>query len=197
MSGVLVIAVITVVVVLIAQSSDPAKGDITRLTPEMLVDHSSFPEINGMVFKGPDYSGSQDKLPTIPPECASLEYYPTGTQWERLGMSDPADEYGFAIAIVKTTERPDFHDAVGKCGTFKFGTVDGYSIQSRDLRGLPEWATAYQANDPSYTTAAVVGVYRGIFIKAAHGRKLGDGRPEDTDALVKLFNDQVAKLEAA
>jgi len=45
--------------------------------------------------------------------------------------------------------------------------------------------------------AGIVGFCRGLFVSVVFNQKPGgDLSPNDTNALVKLFNDQVAKLEA-
>ena len=70
------------------------------------------------------------------------------------------------------------------------------------LPGLPSWSTAYRVtvggvDGADADGAGIIGPYRGLYVSVAFTQKpSGDLSPNDTNALVKLFNDQVAKLEA-
>jgi hypothetical protein len=65
------------------------------------------------------------------------------------------------------------------------------------LPGLPSWALATRIIAPGADGAGIIGLCRGLYVSVAFTQKPGgDLSPSDTDALVKLFNDQVAKLEA-
>jgi hypothetical protein len=65
------------------------------------------------------------------------------------------------------------------------------------LPGLPSWALATRIIAPGGEGAGIIGLCRGLYVSVAFTQKPGgDLSPSDTDALVKLFNDQVARLEA-
>jgi len=65
------------------------------------------------------------------------------------------------------------------------------------LPGLPSWSTAYRATVGGGHGAGIVGFCRGLFVSVVFTQQSGgDLSPNDTNALVKLFNDQVAKLDA-
>jgi hypothetical protein len=96
------------------------------------------------------------------------------------------------------TERPDFRSLLGKCGTIE---SQGATVTASPLPlpGLPNWSTAYRitVRGDFGGGADIIGVYRGLCVRAAFSQNPGgDLSPNDTDALVTLFNDQVAKLEA-
>jgi hypothetical protein len=61
------------------------------------------------------------------------------------------------------------------------------------VRGVgPNWGGTTSSVRP----AGIIGLCRGLYVSVAFTQQpVGDLSPNDTDALVKLFNDQVAKLE--
>jgi hypothetical protein len=65
------------------------------------------------------------------------------------------------------------------------------------LQGLPSWAIATRIVAQGADGAGIIGLCRGLYVSVAFTQLPGgDISPNDTNALVKLFNDQVAKLEA-
>jgi hypothetical protein len=65
------------------------------------------------------------------------------------------------------------------------------------LPGLPSWAVATRITGQGADGAGIIGLCRGLYVSVAFTQKHGgDISQNDTNALVKLFNDQVAKLEA-
>ena len=66
------------------------------------------------------------------------------------------------------------------------------------LPGVPSWANATRITAQGADGGAgIIGLCRGLYVSVAFTQKPGgDLSPNDTNALVKLFNDQVAKLEA-
>ncbi len=65
------------------------------------------------------------------------------------------------------------------------------------MPGVPSWATPTRIFASGADGAGIIGLCRGLYVSVAFTQKPGgDLSPNDTSALVKLFNDQVAKLEA-
>lgn len=203
-----VIAVVIIVVFQIStrggtsttSSQDSRKADIKQLTSSMLVDRSSFPEMKDARFLGPKMAGNspQSVSPIDPPECSALVLQ-TMSQSVTGGLTD-GKTIMFNATIALLTERSDFKSVVSKCGTFKVGAVTS-TVTQRSLPGLPEWATAILLTTsalPDITELEVMGYYRGVLIQSGC-RKKGAGDPSEQDiaSLVKIFKDQVARLEAA
>ena len=64
------------------------------------------------------------------------------------------------------------------------------------LPGLPSSAIATRITLKA-DGADIIGLCRGLYVSVAFTQQPGgDLSPNDTNALVKLFNDQVAKIEA-
>jgi hypothetical protein len=93
-------------------------------------------------------------------------------------------------------ERPDFRSLLGKCGTIEY-QGDTFTVSPLPLPGLPSWSTPYRFTVEGVDNAGIVGFCRGLYVAVLVTQQSGgDLPPNDTNALVKLFNDQVAKLEA-
>jgi hypothetical protein len=189
------------------ESSEPQKPELTQVTSSMFVDRSAVPNNAATEFSAPDISsdmgGPSD--PVDPPECGPIFWGPTPTQagsisWSTLrstGASTNNDGRYFHLFLVVPAERPDLRSLLGKCGTVK---AQGATtrVSPLPLPGLPSWALATRVFAPGADGAGIIGLCRGLFVSVAFTQKPGgDLSPNDTDALVKLFNDQVAKLEAA
>jgi hypothetical protein len=100
------------------------------------------------------------------------------------------------LFLAVPAERPDLRSLLAKCGTVKFqGAIA--TTAPLPLPGLPSWALATRVAADAASGAGIIGLYRGLYVSVAFTQKPGaDLSPNDTNALVKLFNDQVAKLEA-
>lgn len=102
----------------------------------------------------------------------------------------------FQLFLSVPVERPDFVALLGKCATV---TYQGVATTASLLRlpGVPSWATATRIVTQVADGAGIIGLCRGLYVSVAFTRKPGgELSPDDTNDLVKLFNDQVAKLEA-
>jgi len=138
--------------------------------------------------------GSND--PVDPPECGPLYWGPRPTQDGSVSWSTNNEGKVFHLFLVVPAERPDFRSLLGKCGTFKYQGVT-FTLSPLPLPGLPSWSTAYRFTVGGVDNAGIVGPYRGLYVSVIFTQQSGgDLSPNDTNALVKLFNDQVAKLEA-
>ncbi len=85
---------------------------------------------------------------------------------------------------------------LAKCGTV---TYQGTTTTAELLRlpGVPSWATATRLVTQGVDGAGIIGLCRGLYVSVAFSQQPGgDLSSDDTNVLVKLFNDQVAKLEA-
>jgi hypothetical protein len=184
----------------------PQKPEFTQVTSSMFVDRSAIPNSAAMEFTAPSIDsyqpGSND--PVDPPECAPLYWGPNGTQagsvsWSTMrsaGTSTNNEGKVFNLFLVVPTERPDFRSLLGKCGTIEYHG-DTITVTPLPLPGLPSWSTAYRVTVGGVNGAGIIGLCRGLYVSVVFSQQpSGDLSPNDTNALVKLFNDQVAKLEA-
>ena len=182
----------------------PQKPEFTQVTSSMFVDRSAVPNSAAMEFTAPSISsyppGSND--PVDPPECGPLYWGPRPTQagsvtWSTTRSPGTSTNFKvFHLFLLVPAERPDFRSLLGKCGTFKYQGVT-FTVSPLPLQGLPSWSTAYRFTVGGVDNAGIIGPYRGLYVSALFNQKSGgDLSPNDTNALVKLFNDQVAKLEA-
>jgi hypothetical protein len=184
------------------------KPEFTQVTSSMFVDRSAVPDSSAMEFTAPtissDTQGPTD--PVDPPECAPIFWGPAHTQagsviWSTMksaGTSTNNEGRAFNLFLAVPAERPDLRSLLGKCGTIEYqgGTI---TVSPLPLPGLPSWAIATRitAQGADGAGAGIIGLSRGLYVSVAFTQKPGgDLSPNDTDALVKLFNDQVAKLEA-
>jgi hypothetical protein len=186
-------------------SEAPQKPEFTRVTSSMFVDRSAVPNDAATEFSAPDISdveGPGD--PVDPPECGPIFWGPTATQagsvsWSMLrstGASTNNDGRYFHLFLAVPAERPDLRTLLGKCGAVKYQGMTTRA-SALPLPGLPSWALATRIVAPGADGAGIIGLCRGLYVSVAFTQKPGgDLSPKDTDALVKLFNDQVAKLEA-
>lgn len=187
-------------------SEAPQKPELTQVTSSMFVDRSTVPNSAAMEFAAPtirsDAHGPTD--PVDPPECAPIFWGPANTQlgavsWSTMrSAGTPANDEGrvFNVWLAVPAERPDLRGLLGKCGTIEFqGNTATASLLS--LPGLPSWALATRVTAPGADGAGVIGLCRGLYVSVAFTQQPGgEISPVDTNVLVELFNDQVAKLEA-
>ena len=180
------------------------KPEFAQVTSSMFVDRSAVPNSAAMEFRAPSIGsyqpGSGD--PVDPPECAPLYWGPNGTQagsvsWSTMRSAGTNNEGKvFNLFLAVPTERPDFNSLLGKCGTIEYRGVTT-TVSPLPLPGLPSWSTAYRITVGGVDGAGIMGLCRGLYVSVVFNQKPGgDLSPNDTNALVKLFNDQVAKLEA-
>jgi hypothetical protein len=187
-------------------SETPPKPELSQVTTSMFVDRSAVPNSPATEYTAPSVNdvAPEPNDPVEPPECGPIFWGPTATQagavtWSTTSTPDtsPTEELKvFNLFLVVPRERPDLESLLGKCGTIKY---QGLTTTASPLRlpGVPSWATATRITTPGADGAGIIGLCRGLYISVAFTQKPGgDLSPSDTDALVKLFNDQVAKLEA-
>lgn len=201
---VLVIALVVVLVVMTGGNGpNPAnslgagaagrssKSDIAHLTASMLVGRSSFPDITGAQWKSGVAAQATVNSQFRPTECGAI-----------LGTAN-ASESGAAmllsfgngrsqaamVSIYLPTAPLEVKAIQSNCA--KIDDIPNptaeWETKPIDLAGIPSWAGGLLVND---TSVDVFGTYRGVFINATCDKS----RKGDT---VKLFNDEVAKLEAA
>jgi len=184
----------------------PQKPEFTQVTISMFVDRSAVPNSPATEFSAPSISshtpGSND--PVDPPECTPLFWGPAATQagsvaWSTMrsaGTSTNSEGKFFNLFLVVPAERPDLRSLLDKCGAIEFQGVTT-RVSPLPLQGLPSWAIATRIVVQGADGAGIIGLCRGLYVSVAFTQKPGgDISSNDTNALVKLFNDQVAKLEA-
>ena len=112
------------------------------------------------------------------------------------GTSTNNEGKAFNLFLTVPAERPDLRSLLGRCGTIKY-QGDTTTATPLPLPGLPSWSTAYCITAGGVDGAGIIGLCRGLYVSVVFTQQPGgDISPNDTNALVKLFNDQVAKLEA-
>jgi hypothetical protein len=142
--------------------------------------------------------------PVDPPECAPIFWGPAPTQagsvtWSTTRSPGTSTNFKvFALFLSVPVERPDLRSLQAKCGTIEY---QGHTntVSALPLPGLPSWsiATRITAQGADGAGAGIIGLCRGLYVSVVFTQKPGgDLSPNDTNALVMLFNDQVAKLEA-
>lgn len=182
----------------------PQKPEFTQVTSSMFVDRSAVPNSAAMEFTAPSISsdiGSND--PVDPPECAPIFWGPAPTQagtvtWSTTRSPGPSTNLKvFNLFLSVPAERPDLRSLLAKCGTIKFRGVTT-TASALPLPGLPSWSVATRITTTiGVDGAGIIGLCRGLYVSVAFTQKPGgDISPNDTNTLVKLFNDQVAKLQA-
>jgi hypothetical protein len=182
-----------------ASTATPQKPEFTQVTSSMFVDRSAVPNSAAMEFTAPSISsyppGSND--PVDPPECAPLFWGPAATQagsvaWSTMrsaGTSTNNDGKYFNLFLIVPTERPELGNLLGKCGTIEFGGVTT-TVSPSPLPGLPSSANATRITGQGADGACIIGLCRGLYVSVAFTQKPGgDISQNDTNALVKLFND--------
>ena len=170
----------------ILEAPPSQKPNITRLTESMLVDQSSFPNIQPSQFIRA-VSGNRVDVQVNPPECAPLAVGYNTTQSGYAGLVQTQGRWDITITV--TSDAPDINALLNNCGTVTGSgptvPIATWHINPLNLAGVPSWAGAVEMDGG----ATVFGTYRGVFIKS------NSGLDRENDA-VKMFNDQVAKLEA-
>lgn len=169
----------------------------------MVVDQSSFPTIEGAVwsppalipFEGGLIGGTQME----PAECMPLlAWSPLASEWAFTSLNAGSAGINlYSVEIGLPNEHPDYAALVSRCGTVTRNattvTFDQYPIT-----GLPKWATSVLRRVPSENAEAIsiFGLYRGALL-VVQVQRSSPLDADDTAAVAKIFNDQVAKLEAA
>ncbi|MDT5126500.1 MAG: hypothetical protein QOH54_2144 [Mycobacterium sp.] len=184
----------------------PQKPEFTQVASSMFVDRSAVPNSPATEFTPPSISSypSGGNDPVDPPECAPLFWGPAATQagsvaWSTTksgGTSTNNEGKYFNLFLLVPTERPDLRSLLGKCGAIEFQGATA-TVSPLPLQGLPSWSIATRITGQGADGAGIIGLCRGLYVSVAFTQLAGgDISPNDTNALVKLFNDQVAKLEA-
>jgi hypothetical protein len=195
----LAIAIVVVLVVANIGNKKSSRPDITELTSEMLVDRSSFPAMDDAQWSSvvtPSTSTS-NPVETRPPECAPIVAEIHATQGGEASLASTAA--ALSLHLLVTPDRPDLKGIIPKCGTIINARYAGaVTTMPRNLAGLPQWASALDMTSPTSTSLMAIGLYRGVLIRCYYAGNGGEtSSSEFANAIVKIFNDQVAKLEAA
>ncbi len=97
--------------------------------------------------------------------------------------------------VLPTAALPDWSSLVEKCRSIRSGDR-AVQVESASLDGLPPSAVAMNMiGAPDRETLVIAGNYRGLIVFLQVHRE-PELTAEDASAATKLFNDQVAKLEA-
>lgn len=212
---------------LTAEEKPSRKPDITELTSDMLVDRASFPDsaggkwISGVNSAG-DAPSEMPNLTVDPPECADFYSSPksaTQTATATLAKLQPGGLHSMRVRLALTPDHPNLKAVLDKCQSFKQTFEAGgrsvttdIQLSPLDAEGVPPWAVATVITSSSkaavrlpiaITASTISGYYRGVLVVATSNdiglRTEQDESDEaaNAEALVKLFNTQIEKLEAA
>lgn len=203
------------------------KPDITALTSDMLVDRASFPDPSGGKWiSGVDSAGDAPaEMPNLtvdPPECADFYSNPTSarqTATATLAKLQPGGLHSMRVRLALTSDHPNLKRLLDTCQSFKQTFEAGGRSVTTDIQlspldadGVPPWAVATVITSASktairlpisITASTISGYYRGVFVVATSndiGLRTQKGASDDSahaEELVKLFNTQIEKLEAA
>lgn len=177
------------------------KADFTNVTPEMFVGRTAVPNGLALAFTPPEISTDvPPNDPVTPPECGPIFFGPTPTQYGSIGWQTPPSDTGtgsgYKLFLIVPAERPDIKSLVGKCSTIEHqgSTVN---VAALPLQGVPDWATATRTTTDGADGATIIGLFRGLYISVTFSQTpAGDLAVGDSDGLVRLFYEQVKKLEA-
>lgn len=131
----------------------------------------------------------------------------------------------YAMQLAVTSDQVPFAALVDTCKTFTITSLSHHgddademtaTVRPLAVSGLPGWAVAYtisiepagdsgeheEHDDAAMAMALIAGYYRGVLVQANYSDNVDDSDPgsfgtDAADELLKLFNAQVAKLEAA
>jgi hypothetical protein len=204
-----------------------AKPDITQLTRDLLVDKSAFPDFDGGKRSsglGTEKAPGNVELSIEPPECADLygqSKRATQTAYATVSKLGPGGLRSMEVHLAITREQPNLKDDVDKCQSFTVSSeIAGHTVTVEtqlnrlDAADVPRWAIATEMKSSSsplpgiplslsVTTDLISGYYRGVLVVASYhqfnrrAQRSDSSGPQAVEDLVKLFNAQVEKLEAA
>jgi hypothetical protein len=200
--------------------SPPPRPDFTQVTESMFVGESAIPDgaaknFSGAVLNADGHNPNDDGVD--PPECAPIASGPAHgqggaaqwTKWPTDGSDMPVETVKVLISV--PTGRPDLQalrTLLGKCKTLQAAGLSWTASPPLQHPGLPESAVAWRyeqtgvspviGEEVHITGLAIFGLSRGLYVRVSTDHTNGEEiSPADIDMLVKLFNDQVAKLQAA
>lgn len=181
-------------------SAESPKPDFTQVKGPMFVERTGLLNGLGMVFTPPDIKTDvgAPNGPVVPPECGPIFWGPTPTQFgsESWSTMTPTKNSGFKLILTVPAERTDFAALVGKCGTIEHQGAS-VTVTPLSLPGVPQWATAMRTAAEGADGAQIIGLYRGLYISVVFNQTpAGDLAADDSDALARLFYEQVRKLES-
>jgi hypothetical protein len=204
-----------------------AKPDITQLTRDLLVDKSAFPEFDGGKRSsglGTGKGSGMSNLSIDPQECADLYGYSksaTQAAYATVSKLGRGGLRSMEVHLAITPDQPNLKDDLEKCRSFTVSSeIAGRTmtvetqLDPLEAPGAPPWAVATEMKSSSsplagipislsVTTDSISGYYRGVLVVTGYhqfNRRTEDSDTVGSDAvndLVKLFNAQVEKLEAA
>lgn len=191
-----VVVVVVAAIVIVGLTGQPGKPDISQITEAMLVDRSSFPDHDGASWQRGVLSPARlSKGASTPVECSAvLAGLPSATQAGNASLSARNDVIA-VVTIELPQQKPDVKGVAHDCARFQPfpAKMQPWTTHSVNLAGLPAWAIALELDsDRGDVGLIAMGVYRGVFIHAEVLAGMATSR-----AVSKLFNAEVAKLQAA
>lgn len=169
----------------------------------MFVDRSAVPDSAAMEYTPPEIISDFDpQEPVDPLECGPVFWGPKPVQSGMAGWSTTTSPETattarlFNLSLQVPAERPDFARLIDRCRTVRYQGITA-TASPLTLPRLPDWAHASRIHVQGSDGVTVIGLCRGLYIAVAFTQKPGgELSPQDSDAVVTLFNAQVSKLEA-
>jgi len=193
--AVIILAVVVIVVVVETRS----KADITKLKDAMFVTQSSFTADIDRAQWSPASVQTKGWSPPAadPPDCSPLAWGPRASQ---VGTASyfRYNGPGLSVTLYLAEERPDFVKLLSRCEAIRTESNGQMVYKPRQIAGLPDGIPSYQVDQDSFQSLGVKDMYRGICIAVTFSHHAGDDfTAADERALAKVFNDQMALLQAA
>lgn len=178
-----------------------SKPDFTRVSETLVVGRDSFPDVPGGEWRAPYMYEHPESAESV--ECGPmLNGYVRGKDSMALASlkkngSDPS----FRIDLtLPSTPLPKWRELSDKCRSFDVGKRR-WAVTPQSLEGLPAWAIAFEVSrddgQRDRPGLSIAGNYRGLVIYLQAARRSTGLTDADVAASVKLFTDQVSKLEMA
>jgi len=178
-----------------------SKPNFTKVSEALVVGRDSFPEVPDGDWKAPymyEYPESDKSI-----ECGPmLNGYVRGKDSMALAsLKRNGNDPSFRIDLTMPSEPlPNWRDLSEKCRSIDVGDRR-WMVTPRPLDGLPAWAVASDVSlDDGHGERpglSIAGNYRGLVVYLQAQRRSTGLTDADVAASVKLFNDQIAKMEAA
>ena len=178
-----------------------SKPNFTKVSEALVVGRDSFPDVPDGVWKAPYMYEFPESANAI--ECGPmLNGYVRGKDSLALAsLKRNGNDPSFRIDLTMPSEPlPNWRGLAEKCRSIDTGNRR-WTVTSRSLDGLPGWAVASDISlDDGHAERpglSIAGNYRGLVVYLQAQRGPAGLTDADIAASVKLFNDQIAKMEAA
>lgn len=178
-------------------SATGQQSDLSRVDEQMLVEQSAFPAISGASWSTSLSDNVHGPSATNPPQCEALQGMTFAKQQAQASLVRPQATV-VEISIFPAGDRFDFASILADCATFQDPqTKNTTTATAIAIPEVPEWATAIKFTSEGTSWMHLLGIHRGIEIRAAYSEQHSGNPldPEIANALGKTFADQAAELD--